>query len=319
MLKLDDDETVTQILPVDEFSEDKFIFMATRNGVVKKTNLNLFHKKYKSGIKAIRLDDDDKLVGTVITDGDNDILLSSYSGKLIRFHESKVRPMGRTAIGVKGITLKDGMKVISLMIGDSSKTILCLSENGFGKRTKLEDFPSYTRGGQGVIALKTSDRNGNMVSAISVDENDGIMLISDKGTLIRTAAAASADGIIITKSSVDLYNPKTVRASAGAIFRIPIVCSVRPSDCLKAFKDKSISSVGLSPNGEMSYLDFDFSTPFVVLLGNESSGLDDETLAQVNQTVRIEMGLGVESLNVSNAASVVLFEARRQRHQLGSD
>jgi len=187
MLKLNDDETVTQILPVDEFSEDKFIFMATRNGVVKKTNLNLFHKKYKSGIKAIRLDDDDKLVGTVITNGDNDILLSSYSGKLIRFHESKVRPMGRTARGVKGITLKDGMKVISLMIGDPSKTILCLSENGFGKRTKLEDFPSYNRGGQGVIALKTSERNGNMVSAVSVDEVDGIMLISDKGTVIRTA------------------------------------------------------------------------------------------------------------------------------------
>ena len=143
--------------------------MATRNGVVKKTNLNLFHKKYKSGIKAIRLDDDDKLVGTVITDGDNDILLSSYSGKLIRFHESKVSPMGRTARGVKGITLKDSMKVISLMVGDPSKTILCLSENGFGKRTKLEDFPSYNRGGQGVIALKTSERNGNMVSAVAVD------------------------------------------------------------------------------------------------------------------------------------------------------
>lgn len=187
MLKLDDDETVTQILPVDEFTEDKFIFMATRNGVVKKTNLNLFHKKYKSGIKAIRLDEDDKLVGTVITNGNDDILLSSYSGKLIRFHESKVRPMGRTARGVKGITLKDGMKVISLIKGDPTKTILCLSENGFGKRTKLEDFPSYNRGGQGVIALKTSDRNGNMVSAIAVDENDGIMLISDKGTLIRTA------------------------------------------------------------------------------------------------------------------------------------
>src|SRR6056300_873464 len=95
--------------------------MATRNGVVKKTNLNLFHKKYKSGIKAIKLDDDDKLVGTVITNGDNDILLSSYSGKLIRFHESKVRPMGRTARGVKAIALTDGMKVISLMIGDPSK------------------------------------------------------------------------------------------------------------------------------------------------------------------------------------------------------
>jgi len=189
MLKLDDDETVTQILPVDEFSEDKFVFMATRNGVVKKTNLNLFHKKYKSGIKAIRLDDDDKLVGTVITGGDDDILLSSSSGKLIRFHESKVRPMGRTARGVKGVSLKEGMKVISLMIGDANKKILCLSENGYGKQTRLEDFPSYNRGGQGVIALKTSDRNGKMVSAVAVDENDGIMLISDKGTLIRTAVS----------------------------------------------------------------------------------------------------------------------------------
>jgi DNA gyrase subunit A len=135
------------------------------------------------------LDDDDKLVGTVITGGDDDILLSSSSGKLIRFHESKVRPMGRTARGVKGVSLKEDMKVISLMIGDANKKILCLSENGYGKQTRLEDFPSYNRGGQGVIALKTSDRNGKMVSAVAVDENDGIMLISDKGTLIRTAVS----------------------------------------------------------------------------------------------------------------------------------
>ena len=136
-----------------------------------------------------KLDDDDKLVGTVITGGDDDILLSSSMGKLIRFHESKVRPMGRTARGVKGVSLKEDMKVISLMIGDANKKILCLSENGYGKQTRLEDFPSYNRGGQGVIALKTSDRNGKMVSAVAVDENDGIMLISDKGTLIRTAVS----------------------------------------------------------------------------------------------------------------------------------
>lgn len=139
------------------------------------------------------------------------------------------------------------------------------------------------------------------------------------GSLIRSAAAASADGIIFTNSSVDLYNPKTIRASAGAVFRIPIVCSMRPSECMKAFQDNSIHSLGLSPNGTLSYLDFDFSLPFVVFLGNESSGLDKETLSQVSQTVRIDMGLGMESLNVSNAASVVLFEARRQRHQLGRD
>ena len=187
MLKLDDDETVTQILPVEDFAEDKYVFMATRNGTVKKTSLKFFAKKYKSGIKAIKLDEGDKLVGSVVTDGDQEILLASLSGKLIRFHESKVRPMGRTARGVRGMRLQKGMKIISLMVGDTTKTILCLSENGYGKKSKLEDFTMHNRGGQGVIALKTSDRNGLMVSASSVDEEDGIMLISDKGTMIRTS------------------------------------------------------------------------------------------------------------------------------------
>ena len=187
MLNLDDDETVTQILPVEDFAEDKYVFMATRNGTVKKTSLKFFAKKYKSGIKAIKLDEGDKLVGSVVTDGDQEILLASLSGKLIRFHESKVRPMGRTARGVRGMKLQKGMKIISLMVGDTTKTILCLSENGYGKKSKLEDFTMHNRGGQGVIALKTSDRNGLMVSASSVDEEDGIMLISDKGTMIRTS------------------------------------------------------------------------------------------------------------------------------------
>ena len=187
MLNLDDDETVTQILPVEDFAEDKYVFMATRNGTVKKTSLKFFAKKYKSGIKAIKLDEGDKLVGSVVTDGDQEILLASLSGKLIRFHESKVRPMGRTARGVRGMKLQKDMKIISLMVGDTTKTILCLSENGYGKKSKLEDFTMHNRGGQGVIALKTSDRNGLMVSASSVDAEDGIMLISDKGTMIRTS------------------------------------------------------------------------------------------------------------------------------------
>ena len=160
MLNLDDDESVSEILPVDEFSDDKYIFMATRKGTTKKTNLSLFAKKYKSGIKAINLDDDDVLIGTAITSGEDEILLASSSGKLIRFSESHVRPMGRTARGVRGIKLKKGEKLISLMLGDPSKTILCVSENGFGKKTNLEDFPSHNRGGQGVISMKTSERNG---------------------------------------------------------------------------------------------------------------------------------------------------------------
>ena len=189
MLNLDDDESVSDILPVSEFSDEQYIFMATRNGTTKKTNLSLFSKKYKSGIKAINLDEDDKLVGTAITSGDNEILLASSSGKLIRFNESHVRPMGRTARGVRGIRLKKDEKLISLMIADSEKTILCVSENGYGKKTALDDFPSHNRGGQGVISMKTSQRNGSMVSAALVEDEDGIMLISDKGTMIRTSVS----------------------------------------------------------------------------------------------------------------------------------
>ena len=186
MLKLDDDERVSDILPVNDFSDEKYIYMATKKGTNKKSNLSFFAKKYKSGIKAINLDDDDKLIGTAITNGQDEILLASSSGKLIRFHESKVRPMGRTARGVRGMKLKKGESLISLMVADNTKTVLCVSENGYGKKTKLDDFPTHNRGGQGVISIKTSERNGLMVSAKLVEDDDGIMLISDKGTMIRT-------------------------------------------------------------------------------------------------------------------------------------
>ena len=189
MLNLDDDESVSDILPVGEFSEDQFVFMATRNGTTKKTNLSLFSKKYKSGIKAINLDDDDRLIGTAITNGSQEILLASSSGKLIRFEEDQVRHMGRTARGVRGMKLKKDEKIISLMIADNTKTVLCVSENGYGKKTNLDDFPAHNRGGQGVISMKTSERNGLMVSSALVDDNAGIMLISDKGTMIRTSVS----------------------------------------------------------------------------------------------------------------------------------
>ena len=186
MLKLDDDERVSDILPVNDFSDEKYIYMATKNGTNKKSNLSFFAKKYKSGIKAINLDNDDSLIGTAITNGQDEILLASSSGKLIRFHESKVRAMGRTARGVRGMKLKKGESLISLMVADNTKTVLCVSENGYGKKTKLDDFPTHNRGGQGVISIKTSERNGLMVSAKLVEDDDGIMLISDKGTMIRT-------------------------------------------------------------------------------------------------------------------------------------
>ena len=186
MLNLDDDERVSEILPVEDFSDDKFIFMATEKGITKKTNLSLFARKWKSGIKAINLDDDDKLIGTAITDGKKEILLASSAGKLIRFNEEKVRPMGRTARGVKGIKLKKDQKLISLNVADPEKTVLCVSEKGYGIKTNLDHLPTHKRGGQGVISIKTSERNGMMVAATLVNEEDGIMLISDKGTMIRT-------------------------------------------------------------------------------------------------------------------------------------
>ena len=188
MLNLDDDEKVSDVLPVSEFSEDRYVFMATKKGITKKTNLSLFARKWKSGIKAIKLDNDDELIGSAITNGNDEILLASSAGKLIRFSEKKVRSLGRNTRGVTGMRMKKGHQVISLMVADEEKEILCVCENGFGKRTSIDSFRTQNRGGQGVISIKTSERNGNMVASTLVDNNDGIMLISDKGTMIRTSA-----------------------------------------------------------------------------------------------------------------------------------
>ena len=207
MLNLDDDEKVSDILPVDEFSEDRFVFMATRKGTTKKTQLSFFAKKYKSGIKAINLDADDELIGSAITDGNDEILLASSSGKLIRFSEKKVRLMGRTARGVRGMRIKKDQRIISLMVANNAKEILCVSENGFGKRTPIDDFPTHNRGGQGVISIKTSERNGLMVASTLVDNNDGIMLISDKGTMIRTSAK-QIPSISRNTQGVKIISPK---------------------------------------------------------------------------------------------------------------
>ncbi len=207
MLNLDDDEKVSDILPVDEFSEDRFVFMATRKGTTKKTQLSFFAKKYKSGIKAINLDADDELIGSAITDGNDEILLASSSGKLIRFSEKKVRQMGRTARGVRGMRIKKDQRIISLMVANNAKEILCVSENGFGKRTPIDDFPTHNRGGQGVISIKTSERNGLMVASTLVDNNDGIMLISDKGTMIRTSVK-QIPSISRNTQGVKIISPK---------------------------------------------------------------------------------------------------------------
>lgn len=186
ILPLGEGERITSMLPVSEYQEDKYIFMATSNGTVKKTALTDFARQRSVGLRAIELDDGDELVGTAVTDGSKDIMLVSSSGKTIRFKESDVRAMGRTARGVRGVKMADGYSMISLIIPEEGKQILSVSENGYGKRTASEDFPIYGRGGQGVIGMQTSDRNGAVVGAVQVSESDEIMLISDKGTLVRT-------------------------------------------------------------------------------------------------------------------------------------
>jgi DNA gyrase subunit A len=186
ILPLGEGERITSMLPVSEYEEDKYIFMATSNGTVKKTALTDFARQRSVGLRAIELDDGDELVGTAVTDGSRDIMLVSSSGKTIRFKESDVRAMGRTARGVRGIKMADGYSMISLIVPEEGKQILSVSENGYGKRTASEDFPIYGRGGQGVIGMQTSDRNGAVVGAVQVSESDEIMLISNKGTLVRT-------------------------------------------------------------------------------------------------------------------------------------
>lgn len=189
LLPLDEGERVTSILPVKEYSEDHYIFMATANGTVKKTPLEAFSRPRSVGLRAVELDEGDHLVGTAITDGQKDVMLFTSAGKVARFTEADVRPMGRTARGVRGIRLGEGQEVISLIIPASDSTVLTVSENGYGKRTQLSDFPVKGRGTQGVIAMQASDRNGALVGALLVADPDEIMLISDQGTLVRTRVA----------------------------------------------------------------------------------------------------------------------------------
>jgi DNA gyrase subunit A len=186
LLPLQDGERINAVVPIHEFEENKFVFMVTAQGTVKKTSLEAFSRPRQAGIIAIELDQGDRLVGVDITDGTKEIILCSSSGKAIRFNEDDVRPMGRTAGGVRGIRLPEADEVISLIICDEQGMVLTASENGYGKRTPIDDFPIHGRGGQGVIALQISERNGRVVGALLVKPEDEIMLISSSGTLVRT-------------------------------------------------------------------------------------------------------------------------------------
>jgi DNA gyrase subunit A len=197
LLPLEEGERITAVLPTRDYAEDKFIFMATSSGTVKKTPLTAFSRPLKSGIIALGLRDDDRLIGVDITDGSQDVMLFTSEGKAIRFNESNVRSMGRTATGVRGVRLSGDHEVISLIIARDNAKVLTAVENGYGKCTTIENYPIRGRGGMGVISIKTSERNGAQIGAVLVDDDDEIMLITDGGTLVRTLVA----GISVTSRS----------------------------------------------------------------------------------------------------------------------
>ena len=219
LLPLDENERITAILPVKSYDDDKYVFFATANGTVKKTALSAFSRPLSSGIRAINLKDGDELIGVDITDGSNEIMLFSDAGKVVRFAEGNsrgsdadndvddeaeesenenaessssgkgIRPMGRTAAGVRGIKLAEGDKVVSLIVPRGEGAILTATENGYGKRTALSEYPLKNRATLGVISIQVSERNGKVVGAIQVEETDEIMLITNAGTLVRTRVA----------------------------------------------------------------------------------------------------------------------------------
>jgi DNA gyrase subunit A len=189
LLPLDDGERITAMLPIREFEEGRYIFMATASGTVKKTSLAAFSRPRAAGIIAVDLEEGDKLVGVALTDGFRDVMLFTTEGKAVRFAEDDVRPMGRNASGVRGIKIPPGEQVISLIIPDPQGLVLIASENGFGKLTSVDEFPVHGRGGQGVIAMQTTERNGQLVAATQVATTDELMLMSSNGTLVRTRAS----------------------------------------------------------------------------------------------------------------------------------
>ena len=206
LLPLESDERITAILPVREYEDDKYIIMATASGTVKKTPLTAYSNQRANGIIALNLRDDDTLIGVDITNGENDIMLFSDEGKVVRFNEKQrdsetgevkrdpetgeellaLRPMGRTATGVRGINLDDGQKVVSLIVPKNDGAVLTVTENGYGKRTELAEYPAKSRATKGVVSIKVSERNGKVVGAVQVEDNDEIMMITDNGTLVRT-------------------------------------------------------------------------------------------------------------------------------------
>ena len=186
LLPLDEGERISSILPVEEYSADKFVIMATANGTVKKTSLEQYSRPRSVGLRAVDLVEGDHLVGTAIIDDDSDIMLLSSEGKAVRFASTDARAMGRVSKGVRGMRLPEEHKVISMVVPEEDGFLLTVCQNGYGKRTKVTEFPTKGRGGKGMIAIQASERNGPLVGSTQLFAGDEIMLISDQGTMVRT-------------------------------------------------------------------------------------------------------------------------------------
>ncbi|QIE01920.1 DNA topoisomerase (ATP-hydrolyzing) subunit A [Buchnera aphidicola] len=207
LLPLSSNERITAILPVNEYQDNLNIFMTTAHGIVKKSSLKQFKKPRFSGIIAINLHPNDELIGVALTNGNNNIMLFTQNGKVVQFLEKSVRTMGRTASGVKGIKIKKNDKVVSLIVPENQGSILIATENGYGKRTKVDDFPIKSRATQGVISIKITKKNGKIIGAIQVFEQDQIMMITDAGTLVRIRVSEigilgrNTQGVILIRTS----------------------------------------------------------------------------------------------------------------------
>ncbi|MGM8936147.1 DNA gyrase subunit A [Pseudomonas neustonica] len=209
LLPLEEGEFISTMLPVDEYTDGWFIFMATAKGTVKKTPLEQFSRQRSVGLIALDLEEGDTLISAALTNGEREIMLFSDGGKVTRFKETDVRAMGRTARGVRGMRLAEGQNLVSMLIAEEGSQILTASSRGFGKRTAVEDFPQYKRGGQGVIAMVSNERNGPLVGAVQVVDGEEIMLISDQGTLVRTRVSEvsclsrNTQGVMLIRLAAD--------------------------------------------------------------------------------------------------------------------
>ncbi|HXK00311.1 MAG TPA: DNA gyrase C-terminal beta-propeller domain-containing protein, partial [Buchnera sp. (in: enterobacteria)] len=208
LLPLNKKERITAILPVQKNQNNSInIFMATANGIVKKTALSEFSRPRSTGIIAINLKKDDELIGVALTNGSNNIMLFTATGKVVHFSENSVRKMGRTASGVKGIKTNKKDQVVSLIVPNGKGNILTVTENGYGKRTKLTEFPIKSRATQGIIAIKITKKNGIMIGAIQVLDNNQIMMITNAGTLVRTRVSEvgilgrNTQGVILIRTT----------------------------------------------------------------------------------------------------------------------